>query len=247
MVSREVKKYPVGDKFLYHFEDHGTAILPWAEMVESLGSPPLLLTLDHHTDTNSAWLRSLFTQVGRDLDLMESLRKERISKIKINDQESLSSAIGDLHHDEHIDLALRLGLFSEVVVIQHSSAEPLPEWEQRGMTVLPFEKNLLENDSQKRSFYNRALEDDWLGPLLNPLPAHLNPWKTPYVLDIDLDYFKTKKSLHPENSGLFQRLIQGAIGITVAEEAGWVDRLWMDTPPQAGELYKSILSRVQLD
>jgi|SaaInlStandDraft_1057018.scaffolds.fasta_scaffold73728_2 hypothetical protein len=240
----DIHRHTIQNKSIYHFEDHASAILPWAELSKIQNHPPLLITLDHHTDTNSAWLRSLFRHVGRNLPLMEDLRQERIAKINPLNEDELSLALEDLHHDEHIDLALRLGILGDVVVIQHSSPQPLPEWAERGMTVLPFNSKFIEDSSSTCHFYNQALEDEWLEPLINHLPENLNPWHRPFILDIDLDYLKTNKSLTPDHSTTFQRLAQESIGITVAEEREWVDRLWLDEKPMPGALYSKLLELI---
>lgn len=235
-----IEEHQIREKLLYRFSDHATAILPWAKIASKQDRPPLLVTLDHHTDTNSAWLRSLFQEVGRDIPRMESIREERVSKLDPKSQEDLLHSMQDLHHDEHIDLAIRLGIISGAVVIQHSFSSPLPEWKARGMEVIPFDSDHLK-DENKRGFYDLALDDQWLTPLIKNLPEEIHPFKRPYILDIDLDYFKTARSLLPINSSTFTRLVDESLGITVAEEEGWVERLWLDHPPEKGELFQQLL------
>jgi hypothetical protein len=53
--------------------------------------------------------------------------------------------------------------------------------------------------------------------------------EAPYVLDLDLDYFRTLKSLSPDDSVVFYRLIRNAVGITIATEPNWVKQLSLDT------------------
>lgn len=46
--------------------------------------------------------------------------------------------------------------------------------------------------------------------------------KVPYVLDIDLDYFRTKDALSPKNATIFHELIRNAVAITIATEPSYV-------------------------
>lgn len=50
----------------------------------------------------------------------------------------------------------------------------------------------------------------------------------PYVLDIDLDVFHTRKAIRPDDPSTFYRLIRNALAITVATEAACVEELWLD-------------------
>jgi hypothetical protein len=46
--------------------------------------------------------------------------------------------------------------------------------------------------------------------------------KVSYVLDIDLDYFRTKQAASPGNAGVFHELLRNAIAITIATEPEFV-------------------------
>ena len=48
---------------------------------------------------------------------------------------------------------------------------------------------------------------------------------TPFILDIDLDYFNTEKSIHPDDISFFYNLIRNSIGITIAKESVCVNML----------------------
>ncbi|MDX8123096.1 UPF0489 family protein [Janthinobacterium sp. GMG2] len=45
----------------------------------------------------------------------------------------------------------------------------------------------------------------------------------PYILDIDLDYFHSEQSIQPRDPATLHRLIQGAVGITLATEPDFVE------------------------
>jgi len=48
---------------------------------------------------------------------------------------------------------------------------------------------------------------------------------SPYVLDIDLDYFTTIESIHPNSKEYISKIISNAVAITIAEESDCVEML----------------------
>ena len=49
-----------------------------------------------------------------------------------------------------------------------------------------------------------------------------NFWERDYILDIDLDYFRTEKSARPADTRSFYKLIRNAKAITIATEPDFV-------------------------
>ncbi len=49
-----------------------------------------------------------------------------------------------------------------------------------------------------------------------------NLFERPFILDIDLDVFNTRKAVNPDDDALFHDLINRAIGITIARESWYV-------------------------
>ena len=86
-------------------------------------------------------------------------------------------------------------------------------------------------DAIERRHFDLALEDSHLSAKLAVLEHMAQssqvPWidKVPYVLDIDLDYFHTAKSIDPVNYRVFSSLIRGASFITIAKETRCVETL----------------------
>lgn len=54
------------------------------------------------------------------------------------------------------------------------------------------------------------------------------PEDRPYILDIDLDYFKGEASVNPADPSLFLKLIRDAAAVTVCRERDWVRLLNLD-------------------
>jgi hypothetical protein len=76
--------------------------------------------------------------------------------------------------------------------------------------------------------FNQAIESEFLLDKLSiinqmsPGIVKNGSLNTDYVLDIDLDYFHTTKSIQPNDASIFHKLIHGAGAITIAKELGWV-------------------------
>jgi hypothetical protein len=68
--------------------------------------------------------------------------------------------------------------------------------------------------------------------------------ESPYVLDLDLDYFRTLKSLSPDDSVVFYRLIGNAVGITIATEPNYVKQTRLDEDLTSEYALKKILEHV---
>lgn len=69
---------------------------------------------------------------------------------------------------------------------------------------------------------------------------------TPYILDIDLDAFHTRRAINPEDPSTFYRLIKNAVAITIATEAECVEEEWLDDEDQmhSDELLQELLGHI---
>lgn len=67
--------------------------------------------------------------------------------------------------------------------------------------------------------------------------------QTAYISDIDLDVFRTRRAVMPDDPRPFRRLIAGAKAITIARDRGWVERLWLGDE----EIARSELGALVLD
>lgn len=68
----------------------------------------------------------------------------------------------------------------------------------------------------------------------------------PYILDIDLDAFHTRKAIAPDNPTTLYRLIKNAVAITIATEKQCVEELWLgeETPMSSDELLTRLLDHI---
>lgn len=230
------------------FENHAHALLPWARWRSRSEQPLSLLSIDHHSDTNSCYLRHLFQQVGRNLELMEELRTDQLNQIHIDDQNSITKGLEGLYHDEHIHAALRLKILDQAFIIQHSFDKIDSALAERGMQVIPTEIDLTKSTiREKETYFDLILESDFLTRQLDhwrEQTPSFNYKKSSYILDIDLDVFKSFKSAQPNNHNIFYNLIRYAKGITIARESQWVERLRNDSQLDSKKLESDILKHI---
>jgi hypothetical protein len=75
-------------------------------------------------------------------------------------------------------------------------------------------------DGSKRKIADSALESATLQEIINLFETTKDRCitETDYILDIDLDYFRTAKSSNPNDTSLLYKLIRGAGIITIALE-----------------------------
>lgn len=87
------------------------------------------------------------------------------------------------------------------------------------------------DDTCTKPHYNQAIEsiylEDKLSTINKMMPGLVinNQLTKDYILDIDLDYFHTLQSIHPENLDIFYDLIRNAKIITIATEPDCVEML----------------------
>ena len=62
---------------------------------------------------------------------------------------------------------------------------------------------------------------DDLSICLNEIPID---YYSNYILDIDLDFFRTAKSVNPNNKEVFYHLIRQSKIITIATEPGYIEK-----------------------
>lgn len=69
----------------------------------------------------------------------------------------------------------------------------------------------------------------------------------PYILDIDLDAFHSRKAVTPDDPSTLHRLIRNAIAVTIATEPECVDDLWHDEADRmySDELLAELIKHVE--
>lgn len=213
--------------------EHHHEVLPhWAACRRTQPAAPRLLTLDHHTDTSRPFRRHLRRQAragGHRLsDAMErQLSQDLVAQLDPMDPRTIEAAMETLGNDEHVVAAIGADIIRSAFVIAHNAANTAQETYlehkiicrgvdelRRGGRVWPQPDNVLETE-----FLAGRLQDfdDILQALDEPLLRD-----APFILDIDLDYFNTLRSVRPDAAGLIRALAQEAVLVTVATEPEFV-------------------------
>jgi hypothetical protein len=116
-----------GAKDVWIVEKHNHVLEAWAEIRAILDAPPRLVTLDHHTDTFTAFAYYL-AQIGElrvNMDLRDYLDRidQESAKMSYAVPSTIASAIPNLRNDEHIDAAIRTQILdlAFVIQLQHSN------------------------------------------------------------------------------------------------------------------------------
>ncbi|MDD4180340.1 MAG: UPF0489 family protein [Victivallaceae bacterium] len=199
-------------KNVYIVEEHHQVLLPWSLERLKLKTAPIVLTLDHHTDVLPAFNERIpveHQQFSRTPDIVRR-------------------AIDDLRHDEHLDFAIRSDIISRAVLFSHVN---YAENVNPAIKIINFE-NLPEYPStpelrvKLQEYYGRVLENDYLQKCLKS--AEFLPFEQLFILDIDLDYFISERSIQPENSTIFKMLFEQCHCVTISMERDWVRLLNQD-------------------
>jgi hypothetical protein len=213
--------------------EHHHEVLPhWAACRRAQPSAPRLLTLDHHTDTSRPFRRHLRRQARaqgcrRDDATELQLSRQLVAQLDYRDPRTIDAAMETLGNDEHVVAAIGADIIRSAFVIAHNAADTAQDIYlehkiicrgvdecRRGGRVWPRPDNVLETD-----FLARRLQafDAILAALDEPLLRD-----APFILDIDLDYFNTLRSVRPQAPELIRALAREAVLVTVATEPEFV-------------------------
>lgn len=208
--------------------DHHSVLEYWAYERKKHSRPLRLITLDHHTDTSAPFRQYLKTKPSSEsLETQETL----LQKMNYKEQNTIREAISYLAHDEHIVTALKSNILSTAFVIAHNAQDTglqtLREHQIVCYSVGRSQKvsneeydNVLETLFLQKAwdYFNHILKQDNQKPLSDD----------PYILDIDLDYFNTRKSFQPTDSVFFKQLLKKAALVTIATEPDYIKKCAID-------------------
>lgn len=252
----------INGKSIYIVENHHEVLEVWAEYRNNVEKAPILFSLDHHTDTHSAFLHYCY---DHDKDICrDEIANELIESINYRNQESIINVIKKLRNDEHIDTAIKADIINKAFLVTYMESRDIPlSFEEQGYLSNFLERLIKQikldeptrpftypdsqlfvignlcavgcnrgphNDDCKIPHYNQAIEtvflDDKLNIMNEMVPGVINQSQivTDYILDIDLDYFHTIKSVSPEDPLTFYSLIRNASIITIATEPFYVNQ-----------------------
>jgi hypothetical protein len=226
------------------------ALSAWAEIKAEQNGDLILLTFDHHTDTHEAFIGYASRQNKTEKVGVDPIMEQRLCKVDWSNEQDVLEAVADLRNDEQIDAALKLGLFSYAFCFNNEHRNAIPEDKAVKNERVYLIAEECEPICVKEKHADRVLESALLDKLItrcNGMAARIgieDITKVPYVLDIDLDYFKTKDSLSPKDSVHFHKLIRGAVGITIATEPNFVRNMSLDENLDSDYALERILEHI---
>lgn len=230
-------------------EEHHHVLEYWIDYNLRSSTIPYLITLDHHEDTKKAFKNYVWLSCDDkhciSHEEFEKRRKEYLDKIQINDDIFLQQ----LKHDEHIDFAIRKNIITNAFVISYLNETSLTDCDNTNIYYIkrsscyPGCNKIPHDDECIRTMYDKCIEDEFLQDALNNIPMQ---YKDNYILDIDLDYFHTIRSLEPERMDIFYDLIKNAKIITIAKECEWVNRTKLDDEIDSEYILDKLLEHIEI-
>lgn len=222
-------------------EHHHHVLSAWAHYRNASQEAPVLVTIDHHTDTSAAFRAELAGLPERDY---ESLKKTWLEEASFTRPQSIEVAIHRLRHDEHIQFAIDAGIISAAFVIAQNAMTT-------GVDVFNSHKICCYEVSEKD--WDRIIESEFLDNALAHFKkisgeAGFSQWNEdrPIIFDIDLDAFKTKKSIRPDCSRTLSGLASQAGLVTIATEPDFVLNCAIESGVNSEFLLKELQSLLQL-
>jgi hypothetical protein len=244
MSVRALNKIRINGFDVFFVEHRHEALAEWAEVRLNLKSPPDLLSFDSHTDCHRAFLRHLALPWDS-LEVVEGGQPlvEQISAMM--NPASIRRAIALLANDEHIDCARQSGIIDRVLIFLgagHGGVR-LPGTTVFEDSCLPNCVKVTHDDDCMRLLADHVLEPVLLGPRIDSMIREIGQplGEFSYILDIDLDLFRTRRATTPADPSLFRRLISFAGAVTIARESDWVERLSLDDEAITSEELEAIM------
>lgn len=220
--------------------NHEVALKPWAAIRQGQTAAPLLFTIDHHTDTRTAFGQHAVRTVGMNYF---AERQRLLDAIRADDPATLEVAVKLLDCDEHINAAIEVDIVDAAIVLAHNDQlvtwpKELSTFTQRDNPAPPRPHTyeapadrifyLANRDGAIAPLADKAIETSFLEEKLSDVKEMLASLgrkaldKEPFIFDIDLDYFLTPKSLQPDDPSCFYSLLRSSIGVTIALEPNHV-------------------------
>lgn len=300
-METQIDKRIIGNKAVYIFEDHHSALIPWAELRAKLNTTPLLVSFDYHTDTHRPFQFYSYHESqkqerneNKSREIQDDIINDLINKIDYRDTSTLIDALKFLRNDEHIQTALRTNIIQKAIIFSYQNSSDSPasveqveeldkamenhiedyiyyrEHNKPRLRALPerpfhypnsdiympsmtpsFNDSVIDDELDKE-YVDMYLEDIFLEDRLNVITEMTSQYfnnqsfLNPYILDIDLDYFMSKKAITPIDYTIFSRIVQNADIITIAKESGYVEICRKEEDINSEYLLEKLLSLIDL-
>ena len=195
-------------KKIYIVDQHQHTLPLWAYESIIRDENYVLVSIDYHPDTNPPfWQKSHYRAIMKDDERVEALTElfinERLKSIDSKNLQKIIKLPEDLNNDEHINTALALGYLNDYHMINCMDAHKY----NKGTHYLIGEE------------YFSSLENEMFESIGFKIP------EDKFILDIDLDYFSSKKSFAIDSDCYIKELIQKSEFITIARSKKYFEYL----------------------
>lgn len=214
---------------IYVFEKHNMALAVWENESFQQGRPLTLVTLDAHTDTHAPFNQKYFIKYGNGHEYslkhpyIQSIIKDkhyRISDFRFTDVFELSEIIDN---SEQIQTSCFFGYIDKYIVVSHLNDESSQRMQCEDIYEGYDAKYISKDD-----MFNANLE-----------------LTKPYILDIDLDFFVSKKDFDKRFIEWINPIVQNAVAITIAKEPKYFNELKDDTNFSNEEALQLVIKIIQ--
>ena len=233
-------------KPIYVFGDHSAALKAWYKVYN--GKSLTLISFDEHTDLTKPLCLYCFDVLRGDEEKLVA----HLDYIKANLSEDVVSSlyvpeimqgnfreIRQITNTQQISTALYMGIISRAYICTPSEFSPDDHVEHPVLRALydrvsiindiyrepqyPFPLSECDYFLETRELLKKSrsnIDDDIMGKIM----ARIGEIEGEYILDIDLDYFRTPFFLQQPHKTFtrFRQLIQNAKAITITTECSWV-------------------------
>lgn len=219
-------------------DKHHKVLASWAKLRRELSIAPRLLSLDFHTDTSRPF---------RNFSSSMSTQKQLLSNVNYQSVASVDAAIQKLNNDEHIVTAIESNIISAAFIIaQNATTTDQNTFHQHKIACFSAApRSPLNNPT--REDCDRVLETEFLKQaevhfnriLQHSLETTLT--ESPFILDIDLDFFCTHKSIAPTDKEQILFWAKKASLITIATEPDYVQNCSLDKDLHSEYLLENLM------
>ena len=121
------ERHTIKGKDVYVVDAHHKALAAWVLVRRAEPVAPNLITIDHHTYTNEAFHAHAYLESYKGhVNDEEVYRAELVAQIDWRCDKSITRAISNLRHDEHIDAATCSDVLNNAFCIQLSDSRATP-------------------------------------------------------------------------------------------------------------------------
>jgi len=219
------------------YENHHEVLRSWEKYKGAN-----VITFDYHTDTHSAFLNYSSLKSYRSGIEQSTYANDIISKYSLNNL-TIEECIKILKNDEHIDFAVRTNIIKNVFVISSGASggnaflnkrifDGIHQEKFNNHPIIEFSCPNCERKCTEFDFAKRAIADEFIELTRNYLINYIADFFENYILDIDLDYFRTVHAFDRTiKLDVFKNLIKNAKVVTIAKETNYLESCKMENDP----------------